>query len=81
METAVMIDGAFVRKKFRSAMKKDILALDVQRIVTKIFSVTNISDKITGCISMTANHVQREHLSRYHIQHITLKTVRSTPRA
>jgi hypothetical protein len=26
METAIMIDGAFIRKKYRVAMKKDICA-------------------------------------------------------
>jgi hypothetical protein len=29
METAVLIDGAFIRKKFRSAMEKDISAPDI----------------------------------------------------
>jgi uncharacterized LabA/DUF88 family protein len=42
METAVMIDGAFIRKKFRSAMKKDISAPDIQRIVTNIFGRVDI---------------------------------------
>jgi uncharacterized LabA/DUF88 family protein len=44
METTVMIDGAFIRKKFRSAMKKDISAPDIQQIVTKIFGLVNISN-------------------------------------
>jgi hypothetical protein len=42
METAVMIDGAFIRKKFRSARKTDICAPDVKRIVTNIFTAANI---------------------------------------
>jgi hypothetical protein len=42
METTVMIDGAFIRKKFRSAMKKDISALNIQQIVTKIFGLVNL---------------------------------------
>jgi len=33
METAVMIDGAFIRKKFRSAEKRAITAPDIERIV------------------------------------------------
>jgi uncharacterized LabA/DUF88 family protein len=43
MKTAVMIDGAFIRKKFRSAMKKDISAPDVEQIVDHIFDITRIS--------------------------------------
>jgi uncharacterized LabA/DUF88 family protein len=43
METAVMIDGAFIRKKFRSAKRADITALDIQRIIENIFIYTNIS--------------------------------------
>ena len=31
METVVLIDGAFIRKKFRSALKKDILSSDIQQ--------------------------------------------------
>jgi uncharacterized LabA/DUF88 family protein len=42
METAVMIDGAFIRKKFRSAMKRDISALEIQGIVANIFNTVNI---------------------------------------
>jgi hypothetical protein len=42
METVVMIDGAFIRKKFRSAMKADISIHDLQEIVKKIFGVVNI---------------------------------------
>jgi uncharacterized LabA/DUF88 family protein len=42
METAVMIDGAFMRKKFRSAMKKDISASEIHHIVTKIFTIESI---------------------------------------
>jgi uncharacterized LabA/DUF88 family protein len=45
METIVMIDGAFIRKKFRSAMKTDISIPDLQKIVKKIFSVVNIPDR------------------------------------
>jgi hypothetical protein len=42
MEIAVMIDGAFIRKKFRAGMKKDITAPDVQRIVVTIMSLLSI---------------------------------------
>jgi hypothetical protein len=42
METAVMIDGAFMRKKFRSSMKTDITAPDLQRIITMVFERVNI---------------------------------------
>jgi uncharacterized LabA/DUF88 family protein len=45
METALMIDGAFIRKKFRSAMKKDISASDIQGIVTKILGLVHIPDR------------------------------------
>jgi uncharacterized LabA/DUF88 family protein len=44
MKTAVMIDGAFIRKKFRSAMKRDISAQDIQGIIAKVFSLVNIPD-------------------------------------
>jgi uncharacterized LabA/DUF88 family protein len=45
METAVMIDGAFIRKKFRSMMKKDISASDIQGIVGKILGLVHIPDR------------------------------------
>jgi uncharacterized LabA/DUF88 family protein len=38
METVVMIDGAFIRKKFRSALKKDISSFDIEQVVMHIFS-------------------------------------------
>jgi uncharacterized LabA/DUF88 family protein len=37
MKTALLIDGAFLRKKFRSTQKKDICATDIQGIVDRIF--------------------------------------------
>jgi hypothetical protein len=37
METAVMIDGAFIRKKFRSATGTDITASDIQHIIKNVF--------------------------------------------
>ena len=43
MKTALMIDGAFVRKKFRSVLKKDITAPDIQRIVERIFMKLGIT--------------------------------------
>jgi uncharacterized LabA/DUF88 family protein len=42
METAVMIDGAFIRKKFRSSKKTDIAASDIQHIVENIFTHAGI---------------------------------------
>jgi uncharacterized LabA/DUF88 family protein len=42
METVIMIDGAFIRKKFRSAMKQDITAPDIQRIVAHVLDLVNI---------------------------------------
>jgi uncharacterized LabA/DUF88 family protein len=42
METAVMIDGAFIRKKFRSAKRTDITAPDIQHIVENIFNQVTI---------------------------------------
>jgi uncharacterized LabA/DUF88 family protein len=44
METVVMIDGAFIRKKFRSAMKTDISAADIQQIIARIFRLVDISN-------------------------------------
>jgi uncharacterized LabA/DUF88 family protein len=45
METAIMIDGAFIRKKYRVALKKDICAPDLKHIVECIFKELSISDK------------------------------------
>jgi uncharacterized LabA/DUF88 family protein len=42
METAVMIDGAFVRKKFRSAKGTDITASDIQHIIENIFGQAGV---------------------------------------
>jgi uncharacterized LabA/DUF88 family protein len=42
METAVMIDGAFIRKKFRSAKRTDVTAPDIQHIVENIFNQVTI---------------------------------------
>jgi uncharacterized LabA/DUF88 family protein len=36
MDVAFLIDGAFIRNKFHSAMKKDITAVDVQNVVKNI---------------------------------------------
>ena len=45
METAVMVDGAFIRKKFRSAEKRDITAPDIQKIVQNALGLANIPDR------------------------------------
>jgi uncharacterized LabA/DUF88 family protein len=45
VDNVVMIDGAFIRKKFRSSQKKDISALDIQQCVENIFQQLNISGK------------------------------------
>jgi uncharacterized LabA/DUF88 family protein len=45
MESALMIDGAFIRKKFHSAMKADITSSDIERFVSIVFSELNISSK------------------------------------
>jgi uncharacterized LabA/DUF88 family protein len=42
METALLIDGAFVRRKYRSALKKDITAPELQNMVAHFFAVLNI---------------------------------------
>lgn len=42
METAVMIDGAFIRKKFRSAEKRDITAADIQIIVKQALVLASV---------------------------------------
>jgi hypothetical protein len=44
MKTALLIDGAFLWKKFRAALKRDITAPDVQRIVEKQESLTNLRE-------------------------------------
>jgi hypothetical protein len=45
MKTVVMIDGAFIRKKFRSALKRDLASSDIQRIVSNVFSLLVISNR------------------------------------
>ncbi|MDR1256810.1 MAG: hypothetical protein LBJ86_03610 [Spirochaetaceae bacterium] len=62
METAVMIDGAFIRKKFRSAMKKDILASDVQQIVKRIFGEVNIADHSSYRVYFYSKHNVKKEL-------------------
>jgi uncharacterized LabA/DUF88 family protein len=42
METAVMIDGAFIRKKFRSAEKRAITTSDIQMIVQNALGLAGI---------------------------------------
>jgi uncharacterized LabA/DUF88 family protein len=42
METALLIDGAFIRKKFRAALKRDITAPDVQRVVERMFAALRL---------------------------------------
>jgi uncharacterized LabA/DUF88 family protein len=42
METAVMIDGAFIRKKFRVALRRAITAPDIEKIVLEIFLLLNM---------------------------------------
>jgi uncharacterized LabA/DUF88 family protein len=44
MDTAFLIDGAFVRKKFHSVMKKDITAVDVRGIVRSIIAELKFQD-------------------------------------
>ena len=44
METAILIDGAFIRKKFRSAEKRDINASDIQKLVQNALGLMNIQD-------------------------------------
>jgi uncharacterized LabA/DUF88 family protein len=41
MDVAFLIDGAFIRKKFHSVMKKDVTAVDVQNIVKNIIAELN----------------------------------------
>jgi uncharacterized LabA/DUF88 family protein len=42
METAILIDGAFIRKKFRSGKGADISAHDIQAVVTNILALVSI---------------------------------------
>jgi uncharacterized LabA/DUF88 family protein len=42
METAILIDGAFMRKKFRSGKRMDISAPDIQTVVANILNLVNI---------------------------------------
>jgi uncharacterized LabA/DUF88 family protein len=44
METAIMIDGAFIRKKFRSAEKRAITAPDIQKIVQNALGLAGVPD-------------------------------------
>ena len=44
METVVMIDGAFIRKKFHSAEKRAITAPDIQRIVQNALDLVSLTD-------------------------------------
>jgi hypothetical protein len=37
MKTALLFDGAFLRKKFRAVLKRDIAASDVQAVSELIF--------------------------------------------
>jgi uncharacterized LabA/DUF88 family protein len=43
MKTVLLVDGAFIRKKFRSALRKDITAPDIQRIAERIFTDLGIA--------------------------------------
>jgi hypothetical protein len=61
METAIMIDGAFIRKKYRVALKKDIDALSLETLVGNIFRNWEYPTSSTGSISMTVSPVQRKH--------------------
>lgn len=45
MNTAVLIDGAFLRKKFHAAFKKDITAENVKKFAQSILKEFSISDK------------------------------------
>jgi uncharacterized LabA/DUF88 family protein len=45
MKTALLIDGAFIRRKYRSARKKDITAPDIQHIVERVFTKSGITPK------------------------------------
>ncbi|GHV93264.1 helicase [Spirochaetia bacterium] len=45
MDTAVMIDGAFIRKKFRSAKRRDISAPEIQQFVINTLGILNIPDR------------------------------------
>jgi uncharacterized LabA/DUF88 family protein len=43
MKTVLLIDGAFVRKKFRSSLKKDMTAPDIQHIAELVFTELDIA--------------------------------------
>jgi uncharacterized LabA/DUF88 family protein len=45
MKTALLIDGAFLRKKFRSALKRDLGASDVRAFVDSIFPKLGLSSE------------------------------------
>jgi uncharacterized LabA/DUF88 family protein len=42
MKTAVMIDGAFIRKKFRVALKREIMAPDIEKIILEILRLFHL---------------------------------------
>jgi uncharacterized LabA/DUF88 family protein len=45
MKTALLIDGAFIRKKFRSALKRDLSTPDIQQVITNIFGQVHLPDQ------------------------------------
>lgn len=42
MNTAILIDGAFLRKKFHAAYKKDISAQNIQNFALDLFNKFNL---------------------------------------
>jgi len=42
METAIMIDGAFIRKKYRATLKQNITAPYLQKIILEILRLSNL---------------------------------------
>lgn len=44
METVIMIDGAFIRKKFRVAFKQNITASDLEKAVSKLLQLFNLPE-------------------------------------
>ncbi len=44
MNTAILIDGAFLRKKFHAAYKKDITAENIQKFAQDLLIKFNISN-------------------------------------
>ena len=45
MNTAVLIDGAFLRKKFHSSYKKDITSINIKKFTDELLIKFNISSK------------------------------------